>query len=91
MINHELQWGSSGINGTEPLKWSRLCDLDSNHLNNILACCGHYIPMHYKLSIYDILEKRGVKPLYNITPEESNLIHKAYLTKREALLRNGCT
>jgi hypothetical protein len=88
MIDHDLKWGSSGVNGTEPLKWNRLCDLTSDHLNNILVCCGHYLPFKYKITIYDILEKRGVKPVYDITPEESMLVHKAYMTKREVLLRN---
>ena len=90
IIDHELMWGSSGVNGTEPLKWNKLCDLESDHLNNILATCGWYLRQNYKLSIYDILEKRGVKPLYEITDEESVLIHKAYMTKRDVLLRNGC-
>jgi hypothetical protein len=89
MINHDLKWGTSGINGTDPLKWVTLKDLTSDHLNNILLCCGHYIPFNYKLSIYDILEKRGVKPMYDVTPEESIIIYKAYMTKRETILRNS--
>ncbi len=89
-IDHNLPWGSNGIDGTGPLVWKNLIELDSSHLNNILMCCGCTINEQYKLSIYDILEKRGVTPVYNITNAESSVINNAFFTRRDVLLRNHC-
>lgn len=91
MIDHNLKWGTSGINGTEKLTFKRLCDLESAHLNNILACCGYYLPLNYKLSIFNILEERGVVPLYDVSDEESKQIHAAYLKKRDVFIKNGAS
>lgn len=89
MIFDKLMWGSNGVNGTEPLKVSPLTDLDSSHLNNILACCSWHLPSHYKQAIRQILQSRGVTPIVNITDDESALIYDAYITKRDAFLRDG--
>jgi len=87
--HRDLRWGTSGINGTEPMQVKRLGDLTSDHLNNILACCGWNLSNKYKSAIYAILLERGVKPLMDITDEESYIIFEGYMAKREVYLREG--
>jgi len=88
IVNGDLPWGTNGINGTEPLKWKKLRDLDSSHLNNILACCGYYISDLYKQTIYSILKERGVNAVVDISDAESRVIHEAYTTKAMLFARN---
>jgi hypothetical protein len=87
-IDHNLKWGSSGIDGTEPLKWSRLGDLDSTHLNNILLCCGFKLDIRYRATIYDILQSRGVKPFTDVADDESKRIYDGHITRACVIMRN---
>lgn len=88
LVNGDLLWGTNGINGTEPLQWKKLRDLDSSHLNNILACCGYYISDFYKQTIYALLKERGVNAVVDVSDAESHKIHEAYSTKAFIFSRN---
>jgi hypothetical protein len=86
---HDLLWATNGPNGVEPLQFKRLGDLTTEHLNNILMCCGFHIPYHYRVAIVAIIIERDEIPIVDTTLEESNRIYDAYITRRNILLRNG--
>lgn len=56
-IKAKLLWGTRGINGDQPLKWVPLISCDSNHLNNILKNVKKLNPIHNRV-ILSILEDR---------------------------------
>jgi hypothetical protein len=65
----ELLWGTFGKGGAEHcagtcplhrLRWKRLTDCDTEHLQAILLT--QQIPLHYTEAIHAILEERGVEP-----------------------------
>ena len=35
-VRKAVEWGTYGINGDQPLKWLRLCDMETDHINAVL-------------------------------------------------------
>lgn len=50
-------WGTFGFDGKGPLRWVKLVDCDTEHLQNILKTQPQ-IPSHYLMAIKDILKER---------------------------------
>ena len=65
-----LQWGTFGKNGDEPMRIVRLGDCSTEHLQAILRTEGHiylYATLqHYVFAIHRILRSRGVIPEINV-------------------------
>lgn len=55
-------WGTYGINSDQPLRWKRLVDCDTDHLQNILCTQKHVYGTVYEKYIRSILSDRGEKP-----------------------------
>lgn len=55
-------WGTYGVNSDQPLRWKKLVDCDTDHLQNILRTQKGIYNTVYEDFIYSILEDRGVKP-----------------------------
>jgi uncharacterized damage-inducible protein DinB len=55
-------WGTYGVNSDQPLRWKRLVDCDTDHLQNILRTQSHVYDTIYLEYIHSILKDRGVKP-----------------------------
>lgn len=51
-------WGTYGADGKGPLRWVRLVDCNTEHLQNILKTQPR-IPNHYIMAIRDILKARA--------------------------------
>lgn len=52
----ELRWGSFGLSGKETMKIYRLAELDTDHIQNILAFC--VVEQWYRLVLLRLLRKR---------------------------------
>lgn len=60
----DLPWGTYGLNNlNRTLKWVKLGDCESDHLQNILRTESWHIPEEYDQAIRRILRSRGVEPL----------------------------
>jgi len=35
-VRKAVEWGTYGINGDQPLRWVRLCDMETDHINAVL-------------------------------------------------------
>ena len=35
-VRKAVEWGTYGINGDQPLKWVKLCDMETDHINAVL-------------------------------------------------------
>tara|TARA_B110000977_G_scaffold178848_1_gene236861 strand:+ start:118 stop:507 length:390 start_codon:yes stop_codon:yes gene_type:complete len=35
-IRVAMEWGSYGVNGDQPLKWNKLCDMERSHIQAVL-------------------------------------------------------
>lgn len=57
----KLIWGTYGKSGREPLKFVKLFDCETEHLNNILKNMSNTISDYYKINILHILEYRGLQ------------------------------
>jgi hypothetical protein len=64
-------WGTYGKNSDQPLRWKKLVDCDTDHLQNILRTQKHIYRTVYFDYIVSILKDRGE------TPAEYS--HEAYL------------
>jgi len=52
----KITWGSFGKSGKEPMKVARLCDLETDHIENILILC--VAPMDCRIVLLYILRRR---------------------------------
>lgn len=67
----DLPWGTYGIgpfsshsSHVKTLRWVKLGDCESGHLQNILRTESWHIPEEYDQAIRRILQSRGVEPLH---------------------------
>ena len=55
---HKMFWGTYGKPSTFPVRWIRLIDCTTNHLNNIIKT-QHQIPQVSRYIIHSILSDRN--------------------------------
>lgn len=98
----ELLWGTYGRGGVEhcagtcpehQLRWKKLTDCDTEHLQAILRTQRH-IPADYTSAIHAILTERGVKPNAFSSFAESEFFYAVSqamvrVTKRSSNARNN--
>lgn len=68
-LSEEYLWGTFGPNGDQPIQAKRLCDLDTDHLKNILITQTHTTMLYRKVILF-LLEERNIIPV-TVTPIES--------------------
>lgn len=52
-LSKKLNWGTFGRSGTEPLVFKTLCELDTDHIENIIITQGHTIsPIYAKVMLF---------------------------------------
>ncbi len=62
-VREAVEWGSYGINGDEPLKWNRLCDMSTDHIEAVLKNVKT-IGDTYRKAFNLELEYRGIREEY---------------------------
>jgi hypothetical protein len=73
-IKHRLLWGTRGLDGHQPLKWVRLMDCTSDHLQAIL---DYPYPTNKRLSS---LYKKVIK---DILAKDKHVMYKSNICKRK--------
>lgn len=56
-MSKEMRWGTYGPDGKHELKYKRLCDLDKDHIENIVVTQSHVGPVMKKVFVY-LLKKK---------------------------------
>jgi hypothetical protein len=62
-VREAVEWGSYGINGDQPLKWNRLCDMSTDHIEAVLKNVKT-IGDTYRKAFNLELEYRGIREEY---------------------------
>jgi hypothetical protein len=59
-VRKAVEWGTYGINGDQPLKWVKLCDMETAHINAVLKVCN-LIGESYARAFRLELEQRAIR------------------------------
>lgn len=59
-VREALEWGTYGVDGNEPLRYIRLCDMSTDHIQAVLDTVTNIVPQ-YKRAMRLELEYREIK------------------------------
>jgi hypothetical protein len=65
-LSNETRWGSFGVSGKDPIKYTLMCNLETDHIENILMYC-RTTPLIKKILLF-ILKKRCIKIGLDLAP-----------------------